>query len=78
MTQQRAQYLLDNPAGFDLRWAVQSPLRQPPFYTGEARSNPIHNDGITLQEYLFVAGVWVCIGEGTCFQDALEQIARGL
>lgn len=79
MTQQRAQYILDNPAGFGFRWAFPSPLNKPPFYTGMSAHEQLHcEDGITPEEYNFVWVIWNCMGPGASFSDAVEQIAKGL
>lgn len=79
LTAERAQYLIDNPGGFDLRWSFESPLTKPPFFTGERLPHQLYPDGITPAEHNYVMVIWSLMGaRDASYFDALTAIAKDL
>lgn len=78
MTKERAQYIIKNEGRFGtLRWAFESPLMKPPFFTGEPIRQEIHQDGITPTEWEFAKCVWILMDGTKSFYDAVKAIAEG-
>lgn len=79
MNATRAQYLLDNLVQHEVRFAFPSPLYKPPFFTGTNKPwlGWTVIDGVTVEEYNFVASIWTMLPNDSSFCDALEVIARG-